>query len=359
MDTKNNITVIGAGNGGQAIAAYSSMQGYYVCLYNRNIVKIPDIIKSNKITLTGKINGTGYIKLVTDNIETAVKFADIIMVVTTADAHKEIAAQIAPFLKDGQIIILNPGRTGGVFEFKKIFNDLDVNKKLHIGEAQTLMYACRIINDGVVNIIGIKNRVLFASINTYETNYILEHITPLFPCFVPAKSLIQTSLENIGAIFHPCITLFNLSTIERGDIFYFYRDITTQVVHFIIEIDKERLNIGKAFGFKLISAEEWISYAYKDIKGKDLQEKMKNNPAYYDILAPASIYSRQLLEDIPTGLVPMSELGNLANINVDLMNSIITICSSLLMIDFRKTGRTLKSLNLNNLSLSEVIQKFS
>ena len=31
------ITVIGAGNGGQAIAGYCAYQGYSVCLYDRSI----------------------------------------------------------------------------------------------------------------------------------------------------------------------------------------------------------------------------------------------------------------------------------------------------------------------------------
>lgn len=353
-----SITVIGAGNGGQAIAAYASMQGYPVCLYTRNPEKISNVVNTKKITLTGKINGTGDIKFITDNIKYAVEFAEIIMVATTADAHKEIAAKIAPYLKEDQIIILNPGRTGGVLEFQKTLIDLNVTKNIHLGETQTLMYACRLVDNGTVNIIGSKKKVLFASNNNQETNYILERINSLYPCFIPAKNLLQTSLENIGAIFHPCITLFNAAAIERGNNFYFYRDITAQIVHFIKKVDEERLNIGKAFGLNLIPAEEWISFAYENIKGKNLQEKIKNNPAYYDILAPVSIYSRHLLEDIPTGLLPMSELGNLAKVNVDIMNSIVTICSSLLMIDFRKSGRTLKSLGIDNLSLSEITKKY-
>jgi opine dehydrogenase len=359
MCIKNKITIIGAGNGGQAIAAYASMHDYPVCLFNRNLEKIDDIVKTKKITLTGKINGTGNIKLVTNDIRIAVDFADIIMVVTTANAHREIASQMAPYIKRNQIIILNPGRTGGTLEFKKIFYDFNVSHQIFLGEAQTLMFACRLLDNGAVNILGSKDKVFLASDTIEKTEYIIEKIKFLFPCFLPARNLLQTSLENIGAIFHPCITIFNAAAIERGASFYFYRDITTQIAHFIKKTDEERLNIGKAFGLDLISAENWISYAYNNIKGNDLLEKLKNNPAYYDILAPASIYSRQLLEDIPTGLLPMAELGKKANVNVDIMDSIITLCSSLLMIDFRKSGRTLKSLGIDNLSIQEIIQNYA
>ena len=82
---------------------------------------------------------------------------------------------------------------------------------------------------------------------------------------------------------------------------------------------------------------------------------MKNNPAYYDILAPTSIYTRQLMEDIPTGVLPILELGRAAGLDMNLFDSMISICSKLLGIDFRHNGRTLSSLGLNNLSKDEIL----
>jgi opine dehydrogenase len=349
------ITVIGAGNGGQAIAAYSAMQGFYVCLFNHSLDKIKNIAKKKKIRLTGKLKGIGNLSIVTDNIKIAVEFADVLMIVTTANAHKEIAIQIVSYLKENQIIILNPGRTGGALEFGSILNDLKIKKNIFLGEVQTLMYACRLLHEGLVNIIGIKEKVLLAARNVSETNYIIDHLSHLYTCFSPANNLLHTSLENIGSIFHPCIVLFNAAAIERNNSFYFYREMTPQVAHFINKVDEERLNIGKAFGIDLMSAEDWISSAYKGVHGDNLQQRMKNNPAYYNIKAPSSIYTRQLMEDIPMGLVPMAELGKIANTNVELMDSIITICSTMLMIDFRKTGRTLASLGFNNMSVQEIL----
>ena len=80
------------------------------------------------------------------------------------------------------------------------------------------------------------------------------------------------------------------------------------------------------------------------------------NPAYHDIKAPGSIFTRQLTEDIPTGLLPMSELGHLAGVETPLMDSIITIVSSLLGFDFRKNGRTLENLGLGDKNKQQVIE---
>lgn len=350
-----NITVVGAGNGGQAIAGYCAMQGHRVCLFNRSLNKLGTLVHKKKIRLYGAIEGSGLIDVITDDIQKAVTFADIIMVTTTANAHRDLALLMAPYLQKDQVVVLNPGRTGGVFEFRKIIADFQNLPHFYLAEAQTLIYACRKKEEGLVHIIGVKNKVLLSGINREETLHVIEVLSDIYSCFVPAQNLLQTSLENIGAIFHPCVVLFNAAAIERGNSFYFYREMTPQIAQFIQLIDKERIAVGKAFGVDLISAADWVSYAYPGILGNSLCEKMKNNPAYYDIMAPNSIFSRQLLEDIPTGLLPMVELGQLAGVNVELMDSIITICSSLLGVNFRKDGRTLSNIGLDDLSVNEII----
>lgn len=44
----------------------------------------------------------------------------MILIVVPAFAHKELAEKMVPFLEDGQIIVLNPGRTGGALEFYNV-----------------------------------------------------------------------------------------------------------------------------------------------------------------------------------------------------------------------------------------------
>lgn len=351
------ISVIGAGNGGQAMAGHLSLLGHEVCLYARNKIIIEDLKDKGGILLEGKINGFGRLHKITADLKTAVIGADIIMIVTTANAHFSLAQQLADFLEEGQIIILNPGRTGGALDFKEGLLRKRCSKRIYLAEAQTLIYACRIKEVGVVNIIGIKDRVLLSAIPATDTTYILKSIVSIYPCFIPAKNVMITGLENIGAIFHPSVLLFNAASIERGGMFYFYREMTSSVGNFIEELDKERLAVGRAYGLDLISAKEWISYAYKNVEGNTLCERMQNNPAYFDIVAPTSINCRQITEDIPTGLLPIAELGKHAGLEMPLSSSIVSICSSLLNLDFRKEGRTIERLGLKQLNTSEIINK--
>ena len=351
--------VLGAGNGGQAISAWLSMQGHEVFLYEIIEERVVALSKKREIRLQGAIEGLGHIVNVTNDIHSAVRGADVIMVVTTANAHATVARDLAGALVDGQVVLLNPGRTGGALEFKRTLNACGCKARVYVAEAQTLIYAARLVEDGVVNIIGVKDKVLLSAVPATDTQYVLEKVSPDFPMFSAAKNVLRTSLENIGAMFHPCVLLFNAATIERNDVFWFYRDMTPQIAEFIEKFDSERLAVGKAYGVDLLSVSEWISYAYPGTSGDTLCEKMKNNPAYHDIKSPSTIFTRQLTEDIPTGVLPIMELGEVAGVEVPLLKSMVSICGNLLGIDFRQKGRTLEHLGLAGKTKEEIIEYLS
>src|SRR3990167_10545953 len=94
--------------------------GYEVKLYNRTEDKIKSVQYRGGIDLEGEVEGFGPVKAATSNIEEALKDTDVLMVVVPANAHRSIAETCAPFLKNGQIIVLNPGRTGGALEFRSV-----------------------------------------------------------------------------------------------------------------------------------------------------------------------------------------------------------------------------------------------
>ncbi|MDD2229238.1 MAG: NAD/NADP octopine/nopaline dehydrogenase family protein [Candidatus Cloacimonetes bacterium] len=351
---KYKITVVGTGNGGHAIAGHFAMLGHQVSLFGRNASVMKEISANGGIELLEAIEGFGQLHSISDNYEEALRDSEIIMVATTANAHGEIAKNLAPYLKEGQIIVLNPGRTGGAIEFRHELKKQQVSQRVYVAEAQSLIYACRIVEPGRVRIIGVKSKVLLSALPHTDTPHVIDRLNEIYPCFIPVENVLDTSFENIGAIFHPSIVLFNAATIERGQGFYFYNDMTKRISEFLEKLDAERMNLGTAYGIDLITASDWISYAYPNIPGDDFCERMRNNPAYYMIPAPKTLDSRLLFEDIPTGILPMIEFSELAGVKTPLMNAVYTIGESLLGMNFRQTGRTLKNLGLDHLSIDQI-----
>ncbi len=355
LEEKHQIAVLGAGNGGQAFAGYLSSMGHSVRLWNRSSERLDALKRQQSITLTGALDLHSNIEIVTDSLEEALHSVQIVLVTTTADAHHKLAVALAPLLEEDQIVVLNPGRTGGALEFRHAIRQAGCNARVYVAEAQSLVFACRLAQPTCVQIIGIKDYVPLAAFPATDTEHVLSLVQPLFRCFAAAPHVLYTSLENIGAIFHPAIVLFNAATIERGEEFYFYQDMTDSIANFLLALDQERLSLGKAFGINLDSIYDWIKIAYPDCVGETLTERMRANPAYYKIKAPPHLSSRQLLEDIPTGLVPMAALGQLVGLEMPLTRSLIHVTSTLLGVDFWTLGRNLEKLNLAGMTPSDII----
>jgi opine dehydrogenase len=351
--------VLAAGNGGQALAASLALQGCETRLWNRSPDRLEAIRDNKTIVLRGAIECASRLSLVTTNLEDAVRGAHLIFVASTADAHAGIAHALAPFLCDGQIVLLNPGRTGGALEMTAIVSRRRPDVRIFIAEAQSLVYACRIEQPGVVRVIGAKDYVPVAAVPASDTRRVIERVRPLFPMFAPAEHALHTSFENIGSIFHPAVLLFNAAAIERGTKFYFYQDMTPAVAEFLMALDAERLRIGAAYGLSLLSIEDWIRKAYPATRGDNICELMRNNPAYNEIRAPETLDSRLLREDIPTGLVPFVAFARAAGVKAPLMEALVHIGSALLKRDFEAEGRSLRSMGLEGMSPAEILAKVS
>lgn len=65
------------------------------------------------------------------------------------------------------------------------------------------------------------------------------------------------------------------------------------------------------------------------------------------------------MTDIPTGVFPIMELGEVAGVPVPLMRSMVEICGNLLGIDFYEKGRTLGNLGLSEKTKEEIIEYLS
>ena len=189
-------TVIGAGHGGKAMAAHLALMGFPVTLYNRTADNIAVIKARGGIELEsyeGGPRGFGQLALVTSDMREALDGADVAMVVVPSTAHADIAQAAAPCLRDGQIVVLNPGRTGGSFEFAHALKKSGCTADVVVSEAETLIYASRTEGPAQSRIFRIKESVPVAALPATRTPEVLEALAPPIPssltapaCCIPA-----------------------------------------------------------------------------------------------------------------------------------------------------------------------------
>ena len=98
-------------------------------------------------------------------------------------------------------------------------------------------YAVRLTEPGRVRVfLKLKAGNLLAAIPGSEITSILEMISDVYGSMEPAKSVLQTSLQNANPIIHPAVTLANAARIEgTGGDFLFYEEGVTDSTGRLIE----------------------------------------------------------------------------------------------------------------------------
>lgn len=358
MYTPEKYVVIGAGHGGKAMAAHLALMGLQVNLYNRTFDHIDVIKKRGGIELEGPDGGPrgfGKLQVVTADIGEALQNTQVIMVVVPSSAHADIAKAAAPYLTDGQTVILQPGRTCGALEFAKVLRDQGCTADVTIAEAETFIYASRSDGPAQARIFRIKEAVPLAALPANRTQCVLNAICAVYPQYIDGVNVLHTGMNNMGAIFHPALTLLNTGWIEHthGDYQFYIDGVTPSVARVLEVLDRERVTVASSLGIRARTALEWLKLAYNAV-GDDLHEAIHNQPGYYGIKAPPTLHHRYIFEDVPMSLVPIASLGKRFGVSVRGMESIIQLGSIIHKTDFWRRGRTVERLGLEQWSVSEL-----
>src|SRR4030042_2147305 len=93
-----------------------------------NMVEVPELKDSFRATLAGEIKATGVMEgvvklnLATTDFQEAMRGIKTIFIAAPSFAHSVFASYCAPYLEDGQIIVMTPGTLGSLVlakEFRK------------------------------------------------------------------------------------------------------------------------------------------------------------------------------------------------------------------------------------------------
>ena len=354
----NKISVIGAGSGGIAFATYFASKGKQIMVYDNDFAKINSLKRKKVVNVTGVLNANIDSLMFTSDIKEVMVNSRLIMVSITTNNISNLAEKMAPFVKPNQIIVLNPGHTFGAIEFIYTLKKNGVKDLPIVAETQDLIFASRLDNNYDLKINGIKKVMDIATYNPNDIKEVISNLLPYFSQFNQVENVWITSLNNISSILHPIPMLLNLSRIERKENYRYYLDgITETITEFMTRVDQERLDIGKALDVDLISVIDWMKNAY-NTHGNTIYECIQNNNAYSQIIGPKTIKHRFIYEDILSGLVPLAAMGHSLGVSTKMMDTFIDLGNIVSHRDYRKEGRSLEKIGLDQLQADDLISLF-
>jgi opine dehydrogenase len=362
---KNLIAVLGGGNGGHAVAANLALSGFKV-----NFFELPQfagpfekVLRTKEIRIEGiSIDGVAKLNSATIDIQQAIKDAEVIFVVTPAFGHKAMAEVSAPFVQDGQVIVLMPG-SGGSLEFAKIFKEKKAKQEITLAESCTLPYRARLKGPGHVSVL--INAVLLPTgvFPAKRTNEAIPKLKQFYPIVMPAKDVLEAAINNPNPIVHPAATLLSATQIEhsKGKFYLYAEGMTPAVARTLESLNEERLSICKALEYQLY---HWDNLEFKNYNLGETEDECRYRIlntsmdatfgkdgiyAGMKLKGPEHLKDRFVTEDVPYGMVLLSTLGDFLEIPTPTHDAVIQLASVINRTDYWKIGRGVKELGLSKL----------
>lgn len=355
------ICIMGAGNGGFAAAADLTLRGFEVTIYEdaRFAASIEAIRDTGIINIEG-VGPVGQAKVhkVTTDLADALSDADIVMPISPAYAQADVAKSLVGHVREGMVICLAPGSCGGSLIYGKIFEENGVFDKVKLCEMNTLPYATRKVNADTVHILLVTQLIYFAAFPAKYNEELYELVKPLYPNISLVEDVLESALNNGNVTSHPAPVVLNAGKIEYyGKHFHYKEGITPSVARVNWEVDKERLNICEAFGYKKVDALERLYLTGYCPKADNLYDAYQGSTeVFLPIEGPNDLSGRYLTEDAPCSLVFCSQVAKAAGVQTPLMDSVITLASALRDEDYNKTGRTLDKIGFDGLDVQAIKQ---
>jgi opine dehydrogenase len=352
------VAVLGAGGVGLGTAGYLMSRSHEAVVLSPSGNKTKALARGEPLMVTGKVNGTFPIRAAKD-CKDAMAGAEVVMICVPGYGHKSIIDLMAPHVTKDQLVIISSHSSFASLYLSKLLAARGIEIPI-VAWATTVIMPNR-TGEASVEILTIRNRFDSSTMPVSMDQRGYDTCVKLFgDVFERRPDVLQISLSNLNPPIHLSSALCMLAVIERGETWYNYESIGTEVVGRLIEsLDEERINAAKAYGHEVRTAQDHFYLTHGVPResiaamSREIHKRRggKNGPS-----SPATLDTRYITEDVPFGLVPVISIGKAAGVAMPLHEAGVALISALYGRDFRKENNILPELHLENLSAQQLHQ---
>lgn len=346
------VAVLGAGNAGCAVSLDMSFRGHEVTLIKTSNAMHDDnfeYLLQNDGRMGMWENGEtryGNIAACTRDVS-RISDAEIVIVYIQTNFHEQLIKRIKPYLRDGQILLINPGYLSTAYVLKHMGD-----KRIIVAEAESSFIDCRISEPGMIRV-GFRNvRNPIGVFPHTDLKYAMDKLNKLGFPLTSLNSVIEASLHNPNLIVHTVGAIMSIPRIEKTKGEYcMYHEVFTPSVWKILEmLDSEKMDILERLGCPRVPYVEACKFRNSLDDSRDAKEVF----FWYAAMptrakGPIVVDSRYISEDVPQGLVMLEALGKAINIDTPIATALIELATAALGRNMRKEGRTIEMLGRENI----------
>lgn len=357
--SRKPIAVLGGGAGAHMMTVDLTDRGYAV-----HMSEHPEFEASFQATLQAQAikavgigpEGMYSIHRASTDISSAIEEAEWINVLMPAVGHDLFFQEMVPHLADGHKVVVWAGDFGSL-RLRKMLRDAGKGDGVAIVETSTLPYGTRIVAPGTVSLLCVAPRVMAAAVPHEHTTEVVEQLHDMFPCVFEGQNVLVAAFNNPNPIVHPPGSLLNVGRVEYcGGEFYMYREgITASVARVIREVYDESRQVARALDFEVTEYEDRDFRTTCSIMGVEFVAPFDTAGVIASIIGPRTVHDRYITEDLPFGLVPRSQLGDVVGVATPVIDGLVSIGSIVCQEDYWQTGRTLDKLGLAGLDKAGIL----
>jgi opine dehydrogenase len=358
---KETVAILGAGSGGIYTLVDFGCLGIKPRLCDLNAELLADLKARGGIELESSNVDFAPVEFVTSDLREAIHGATIIIVCTGGNAQEAAARDMAPHLVDGQLLLLVQGNTGGALVVRRALDAAGCKAAVDVAEMDNYPTSAWRRSPVRISPIVTKHWLQIAAFPATRTAAVFTRLAPLYPTAVAAPSTVATSFQNMNAMLHVANCVANASNIDRGGNYKFYGEgVTPLVANLLRAVNGERVAVAAALGVKVLSLEDWFERAYR-VRGSSLVDtcqKLTNDGPYQPTPSPKNFDHKYVSEDVPTGLIPMSAIGNAVGVPTPAISAVVEIVKHMTGKDCAESARSLDRLGLAGKSAAEIRHVF-
>jgi opine dehydrogenase len=352
------IAVLGGGNGSFAAAGDFALHGHDVRLWRRDADQVAAQRAAGSRIVLKDVNGRhdAQLALVTSAIAEAVHGTELILCPAPAFAQADIAKQLAPHLRDGQVVFLPPATFGSMI-FASAAREAGNHARVSFAETGTLPWLTRKHGPFEVAITIRAKRLPVGVFPQKTATHALDVISRAFPRVIePCGDALSGALMNAGPIIHPPLIVMNAGPIEHFERWDIHKEGTQAAIRRVTDaLDAERIAVREALGYG--GPHFPLAHHYADkgeiwMYGRGSHDRLTDSGDWRERIVLSE--HRYMREDLRLGLSFLVSVADLAGVATPLARSFLAIGGAICGDDFLSDGRTLASLGLAGLDRGEL-----